>query len=202
VIFLAVGFAGGLGMVMGMNFKTLLLCAASACVLIGAICISGDDEGEGAYVADLGIAQQGSRAHLSSSQVACVGNLEGELVHTAIESKLDPKLLLAVIHVESGCNASARSSRGAVGLMQILPSTAKAVGVDDATTVKGNIQAGARYLRTLQDQFKSDIRLSLAAYNAGPAAVKKYGGIPPFRETQQYVRAILKVYGELNKNMI
>ena len=134
-----------------------------------------------------------------SLRFECVGNFEHDLLQSALDAKIDPKLLLAVIHVESKCNLRAHSSSGAVGYVQILPSTAKFVGVNNPANARENIKAGARYLRVLQDQFKSNIRLSLAAYNAGPGAVRKYKGVPPFTETQAYVRKVLKVYRQPNK---
>lgn len=127
----------------------------------------------------------------------CLANLNGleqALIEAAIESKIDPKLLLAVMTVESECIRASTSSRGAVGLMQILPSTARGLGEFNAHYPEDNIRAGARYLRELKDRFGQDLSLTLAAYNAGPTAVKKYGGVPPYRETKNYVRKVLKVY--------
>jgi len=127
----------------------------------------------------------------------CLSNLNGleqALIQAAIESKIDPKLLLAVMTVESECSLDSISSRGAVGLMQILPSTAKGLGKFNAHYPKDNIRAGAMYLRELKDRFGPDLSLTLAAYNAGPTAVRKYGGIPPYRETKKYVAKVLEVY--------
>jgi len=127
----------------------------------------------------------------------CLGNLVGfeqALFQAATESRIDPKLLLAVMTVESECIISATSTKGAVGLMQILPSTARSVGEFNANQPKDNIRAGAKYLRELNNQFGSDLSLTLAAYNAGPTAVRKYRGVPPYRETKNYVNKVLKVY--------
>ena len=102
---------------------------------------------------------------------------------------VDKKLVMAVIDVESGFNAAAVSPVGAQGLMQIMPETGKDLDLDDPFDPSENIDAGIRYLRYLLDTFP-DRRLAVAAYNAGPNAVKKYGGIPPYAETQSYVQKV------------
>jgi soluble lytic murein transglycosylase-like protein len=113
----------------------------------------------------------------------------------AKETKVDPALIHAVISVESGYNPSARSSAGAVGLMQLMPGTAKRYGVKDRLDPKQSIEGGARYLRDLQVLFDNNLQLVLAAYNAGEDAVMKYGmRIPPFRETVAYVPKVLHYY--------
>lgn len=127
----------------------------------------------------------------------CLANLNGleqALIRAAIESNIDPKLLLAVMTVESECSLASTSNRGAVGLMQILPSTAKGMGQFNPYYPEDNIRAGAKYLRELKDRFGPDWSVTLAAYNAGPTAVKKYGGVPPYRETENYVKKVLEVY--------
>jgi soluble lytic murein transglycosylase-like protein len=106
---------------------------------------------------------------------------------------IDPKLLEAIIKVESNFNPFAVSPKGAMGLMQLLPSTAKRVGVENVFDVEENVEGGAKYLRTLLDRFGS-LELALAAYNAGEGAVQQYGGIPPFKETQDYVNKVLRIY--------
>ena len=103
---------------------------------------------------------------------------------------LDPALVRAVIHAESGFNARARSNKGALGLMQLMPATAREVGVADARVPTQNIRGGAQYLAGLLALFKGDVSLAAAAYNAGPAAVAKYAGIPPYAETQVYVQRV------------
>lgn len=102
---------------------------------------------------------------------------------------VDKKLVMAVIDVESGFNAAAVSSAGAQGLMQIMPATGRDLELVDPFDPSENIDAGIRYLRYLLDTFP-DRRLAVAAYNAGPNAVKKYGGIPPYAETQNYVQKV------------
>jgi soluble lytic murein transglycosylase-like protein len=102
---------------------------------------------------------------------------------------VDKKLVMAVIDVESGFNAAAVSTAGAQGLMQIMPATGRDLDLEDPFDPSENIDAGIRYLRYLLDTFP-DRRLAVAAYNAGPNAVKKYGGIPPYAETQNYVEKV------------
>lgn len=116
----------------------------------------------------------------------------------AKQYKVDPLLVHAVISVESNYNPHAVSPVGAQGLMQLMPGTARQLGVRNAFDAEENIRAGVRHLRDLQDQYKDD-RLALAAYNAGAGAVKKYGWIPPYRETQDYVYKVGKKYGDARK---
>ena len=111
------------------------------------------------------------------------------ITEAAARHRLDPRLLAAVIQVESNFRPLARSPKGAMGLMQLMPGTARQYAVGDAFDAQSNIDAGARHLRSLLDRF--DLSLALAAYNAGEGAVRRFDGIPPYRETQEYVRRIL-----------
>lgn len=104
---------------------------------------------------------------------------------------LDESLIKAVIKAESGFNQKAVSPAGAAGLMQLMPGTARGLGVQNIFDAEQNIEGGAKYLRGMLDRFGGSKDLALAAYNAGPNAVKKYGGIPPYQETQNYVRRVL-----------
>ncbi len=117
------------------------------------------------------------------------------MVSSACEKyKIDPKLVMALIQQESGFNQNAISKAGAQGLMQLMPATAKSLGVTNAFNPEQNIEGGVKYLKSLLDRFNGNKILALAAYNAGPNAVKKHNGIPPYKETQNYVRNILKNY--------
>lgn len=107
--------------------------------------------------------------------------------HAAHKYQVDPSLLRAVIHAESAFVATALSRQGAQGLTQLMPATAKELGVVNAFDPKQNIEGGAKYLALMLKKFNGDTRLATAAYNAGPNAVKKYKGIPPYQETQVYV---------------
>jgi len=104
---------------------------------------------------------------------------------------IDEKLVRAVLQKESGGNPTAVSPKGAMGLMQLMPETAQSLGVDDPFNPEQNVAAGVKFLKTCLNLFSQDVTLALAAYNAGPETVKKYGGVPPYAETQQYVAGIL-----------
>jgi soluble lytic murein transglycosylase-like protein len=107
---------------------------------------------------------------------------------------VDPALVKAIIANESGFNAEATSGVGAQGLMQLMPGTAAGLGVANAYDPVQNVSGGTRYIRGLLDRFNGDLPKAVAAYNAGPGAVEKYGGIPPYPETQNYVQNVLASY--------
>lgn len=114
-----------------------------------------------------------------------------EITAAATKYGIDPALLAGLVKQESGFNPSARSSAGATGLTQLMPATARGLGVTDATDPLQALEGGAKYLRQQLDRFGGDERLALAAYNAGPGAVQRYGGVPPYAETQNYVKVVL-----------
>ena len=122
-----------------------------------------------------------------------------EINHAARQFDLDPALVRAVIHAESGFDARARSPKGAIGLMQLMPGTARRLGVTNAYVPGRNIWGGAQYLAGLLAQFRNDVALAVAAYNAGPEAVQKYAGVPPYAETQVYVQRV-KILHQRYKN--
>ncbi|MBI5015140.1 MAG: lytic transglycosylase domain-containing protein [Deltaproteobacteria bacterium] len=115
--------------------------------------------------------------------------------------QLDPRLVNAVIQVESGENPGALSHKGAMGLMQLMPDTARAMGVQDPFEPRDNIQGGVKYLAQMLDRFHGRLDLALAAYNAGPSAVERYGGVPPYAETRNYVNRVLDAYRRLTNPM-
>ncbi len=115
----------------------------------------------------------------------------GELISRyASLFNLDEALLRAVIKVESNFNPRALSTKGAMGLMQLIPETSRDMGVGDPWNPEENIRGGSRYLRLMLDNFKGDLELALAAYNAGPGAVRNHGGVPPFAETKSYIEKV------------
>lgn len=128
------------------------------------------------------------------------GSLAGANQYSAIIEKaakqydLDPKLIASIMKQESNFKSTAKSYAGATGLMQLMPGTAKYVGVKNSLDPEQNIMGGAKYLRMMLDQFGGNITTALAAYNAGPGNVKKYGGVPPFKETQNYVTKVTGYY--------
>lgn len=119
-----------------------------------------------------------------------------EITTAAARHGVPEKLVRAVIRVESAFDARAVSRKGARGLMQLMPATAAELGVRDAFDPRENIDAGVRHLRGLIDRFGDDLRLALAAYNAGERAVLTYGGLPPYRETRDYVARVLRLLGD------
>jgi soluble lytic murein transglycosylase-like protein len=121
------------------------------------------------------------------------------ILQEANRYKIDPCLVKAIIMAESGYNPKAISKRGAKGLMQLMPSTAEALGIEDIFNPEQNISGGIRYFKQLVTKFDGDVKLALAAYNAGSQKVRHYQGIPPFKSTQYYIEKVFKYY-KLYKN--
>jgi soluble lytic murein transglycosylase-like protein len=119
--------------------------------------------------------------------------LDALITKAAEKHAVDPNLVRAVIKVESAWKPKARSHKGAMGLMQLMPATAREYGVRNAYDPAENINAGVKHLRSLLDRF--DVRLAVAAYNAGAGAVQRHGGVPPYRETREYVKKVLSLAG-------
>jgi soluble lytic murein transglycosylase-like protein len=129
-----------------------------------------------------------------ASGAAPPSRFAGIIDAAARQNRLDPALLDSVIRQESGFRADVVSGAGAVGLMQLMPATARELGVSDPFDPAQNVEGGAKYLRSLLDRYDGRLDLALAAYNAGPAAVDHFGGVPPYRETQEYVSSIMAGY--------
>lgn len=131
----------------------------------------------------------------SSSSNVSHGDIDKLIDKYATQNNLDPDFVKAVVKQESGFNPNAKSHCGAMGLMQLMPSTAQGLGVKNAFDAEQNIYGGTKYLKGLMDRFGNNKELALAAYNAGPNAVKKYNGVPPYKETQNYVKNVMASYG-------
>jgi hypothetical protein len=126
--------------------------------------------------------------------VSATGDLHALASEAARRHGLDPELVLAVVTVESGFRPEAVSPKGAQGLMQLMPATAQALGVQNALDPAANLDGGARHLSELIAFYGGDVTKALAAYNAGAGAVARHGGVPPYRETQEYVKKVMKRY--------
>jgi soluble lytic murein transglycosylase-like protein len=148
----------------------------------------------------------GSQVFNSNAPVHAPRELAAAIEDASRKHGVDPRLVAAVARRESAWRADVVSNKGAIGIMQLMPETARYLGVTNAYDARENIFGGARYLRTLLDTFNGDLDLTLAAYNAGPGAVEKYRGVPPYRETRAYVAAVRATYekslgtGELLSN--
>lgn len=122
------------------------------------------------------------------------GDWRSRISDLAEKYGVDENLVRAVIRMESGGKTDALSSKGAMGIMQLMPATAKMLGVEDPYDPVQNLEGGIKYLSQMSDKYDGDLEKTLAAYNAGPGRVDSYGGIPPFAETQHYVKTILALY--------
>jgi soluble lytic murein transglycosylase-like protein len=158
-------------------------------------------QGSGSFASQL----QAQMAQGSDSGVAGAPDAPAMLAPAQIDAlvsqnaesqEVDPSLIKAIIANESGFNANATSGAGAQGLMQLMPGTAEGLGVTDAYDPAQNVAGGTKYIKGLLQRFNGDVRLAVAAYNAGPGAVEKYGGVPPYAETQNYVQNVLSSYAK------
>lgn len=123
------------------------------------------------------------------------------IIRVARNHNMDPALIKAVIKVESQYDPNAVSRRGAKGLMQLMPRTAKAMGIRDLFDPEHNIRGGTRYLKKLLSSFDGEVKLALAAYNAGCTKVRQYNGVPPFKTTRRYIKKVMKYYHQYKTEM-
>ncbi len=174
-----------------------------ACLLLAGPCLASS---EALFITYEGRATIFSNRPVGPSSTALrkpKGPLSDLVSKAAQRHGLDANLVRAVIHVESGFNAKARSSAGAIGLMQVMPTTGARFGVTDLRDEELNLEAGCRYLAHLLQLFRGDVSLALAAYNAGEGAVIKNGyRIPPYDETQRYVPAVLSRWAQLRRSLL
>ena len=126
--------------------------------------------------------------------------LRARIRDAAVRAALDPRLVEAVVQVESNFSPTATSHKGAMGLMQVIPSTAEACGIHDPYNAVNNLMGACDCLRLLINRYRGNLKLALAAYNAGPGNVDRYRGIPPFAETESYVEKVLSIYRRLRSN--
>jgi soluble lytic murein transglycosylase-like protein len=131
---------------------------------------------------------------VDSGELSCSDTLNDYFEEASSTYDVDLKLLKCIALVESDFNPDCTSSSGAAGVMQLMPETAKELGVEDSYDAYQNIMGGAKYISQLLEKYDGDIALAAAAYNAGPGAVSQYGGIPPYEETQNYVTKVLSYY--------
>lgn len=134
-----------------------------------------------------------AQARRARPRTVATGAWDGVIARAGREHGVEPGLLKAMVHVESLFDLYAVSGKGALGLMQLMPKTASHLGVENPFDPWQNIEAGTKYLVYLLKRFQGDQKLALAAYNAGETAVRRYGGIPPYRETEKYVKRVMSL---------
>jgi soluble lytic murein transglycosylase len=151
------------------------------------------DEGGAQRVRRTSVSRSNGRVSIRLREVPS-SELDSMIAYHCESQDLDPKLVMALIQAESNYNARAVSKKGAIGLMQLMPGTAKLLRVSDPFDPDENLRGGTTYLRRMIDRFSGRLEFAVAAYNAGPGAVEKHGGIPPYQETRNYVRKVLALY--------
>ena len=130
----------------------------------------------------------------SKTDYSVKSNIKNLISKVSKKHGVDEKLVNALVNQESGFNPNAKSKVGALGLMQLMPATAKGLGVTNPMDPEQNVEGGVKYLKSMLNKYNGNVILALAAYNAGPTAVDKYDGVPPYPETQNYVKSILSNY--------
>ena len=135
-----------------------------------------------------------TKATSATDKISTREQIKGLVSRISKKHGVYEKLVNALIKQESGFNPNAKSKVGAMGLMQLMPSTAKGLGVTNAMDPEQNVEGGVKYLKSMLNKYNGNVILALAAYNAGPGAVDKYDGVPPYKETQNYVKSILSNY--------
>ena len=135
-----------------------------------------------------------AQAETGAEKISTREQIKNIVFRAAKKHGVDEKLVNALIKQESGFNPNAKSKVGAMGLMQLMPATAKGLGVTNPTDPEQNVEGGVKYLKSMLNKYNGNVILALAAYNAGPGAVDKYDGVPPYKETQNYVKSILANY--------
>ena len=135
-----------------------------------------------------------AQAETGAEKISTREQIKNIVFRAAKKHGVDEKLVNALIKQESGFNPNAKSKVGAMGLMQLMPATAKGLGVTNPLDPEQNVEGGVKYLKSMLNKYNGNVILALAAYNAGPGAVDKYDGVPPYKETQNYVKSILANY--------
>lgn len=139
-------------------------------------------------------ARVNAQIYTPSTNVTSKDKIKNIIFQAAKKHGVDEKLVNALVKQESGFNPNAKSKVGAMGLMQLMPATAKGLGVTNPMDPEQNVDGGVRYLKSMLNRYNGNVILALAAYNAGPGAVDRYDGVPPYKETQNYVKSILANY--------
>ena len=135
-----------------------------------------------------------AQAETGAEKISTREQIKNIVFRAAKKHGVDEKLVNALIKQESGFNPNVKSKVGAMGLMQLMPATAKGLGVTNPMDPEQNVEGGVKYLKSMLNKYNGNVILALAAYNAGPGAVDKYDGVPPYKETQNYVKSILANY--------
>lgn len=157
------------------------------------------EDGDPTQSTNTGLTQTTTTTSSSTASTPATGNFASLINQASQKYGVSAGLIQSIIKAESNFNPNAVSSAGAQGLMQLMPGTARGLGVTNSLDPAQNIDGGAKFLKRLLDHYDGNVRLAVAAYNAGPGAVDKYGGVPPYQETQTYVTRVLGYYQSTNQ---